>query len=235
MISNKKPQPKEKKTNDTIVVILGGILIISSIVFTVLGIFNIFRALLTERNLKELDIVYFTSGMLLLFSIAIVNTLSEIKEQNKEMSKGIVNLLNAKINTPPNPMNPINDVLKNLFNKPPGINPDGVTGSISVFDANNPNNPIFQGDFKNADEMNEMRKNLIDKMLNSKKDFNGKKMTKQEMLNQLNVNQLKDELKIAVEAEDWLWAASLRDKIAEKDIKKNNGNTDSEKKDNLES
>jgi protein-arginine kinase activator protein McsA len=98
----------------------------------------------------------------------------------------------------------------------------------------NPNNPIFQGDFKNMDEMNEMRKNLIDKMLNSQKEFKGKKMTKQEMLDSLSVRELKAELKIAVDSEDWLWAASLRDKIAEKEGIKKKGNSGSDKKDNPE-
>jgi protein-arginine kinase activator protein McsA len=71
-------------------------------------------------------------------------------------------------------------------------------------------------------------------MLNSHREFKGKKMTKQEMLNELSLRELKAELKLAVEAEDWLWAASLRDKIAEKDVKKKGGSNGSEKKDNPE-
>jgi protein-arginine kinase activator protein McsA len=98
---------------------------------------------------------------------------------------------------------------------------DDISGSVSLYDVSNPDKPIFEGDFKNSEEMNEIRKNLIDKMLNSQKEFKGKKMTKQEMLDSLNLRELKAELKIAVEAEDWLWAASLRDKIAEKEKKDN--------------
>jgi protein-arginine kinase activator protein McsA len=54
------------------------------------------------------------------------------------------------------------------------------------------------------------------------------------MLDSLNLRELKAELKIAVEAEDWLWAASLRDKIAEKENKKKGGSDDTEKKDNTD-
>ena len=59
-------------------------------------------------------------------------------------------------------------------------------------------------------------------------------MTKQEMLNELSVRELTADLKLAVDAEDWLWAASIRDKIAEKDVKKKGGTGGSEKKDNPE-
>ena len=37
-----------------------------------------------------------------------------------------------------------------------------------------------------------------------------------------------------VDAEDWLWAASIRDNIAGKDTKKKGGSGESEKKDNTE-
>jgi hypothetical protein len=234
MIPNLNPTSNEKKTNNILVAFLGIVLIVSSICFTVLGIFNLLRAFLTEYNLKTLDLMYFTSGILILFSIAIVNLLTEMRDQNKTIAKGVLHLLKNKLNGAPKPTGAFGDVLKNLFGRQPGTENDDISGSISLYDVSDPDNPIFQGDFKNADEMNDIKKNLIEKMLNSHREFKGKKMTKQEMLNELNLRELKAELKLAVEAEDWLWAASLRDKIAEKDVKKKGGSNGSEKKDNPE-
>ena len=82
--------------------------------------------------------------------------------------------------------------------------------------------------------MDQVRRNLMNKMLNSQRDFKGKKMTKQEMLDSLNLRELRAELKMAIDSEDWLWAASLRDKIAEKDTKKKGNSDDNEKKDNTD-
>jgi protein-arginine kinase activator protein McsA len=59
-------------------------------------------------------------------------------------------------------------------------------------------------------------------------------MTKQEMLDSLNLRELRAELKLAIDSEDWLWAASLRDKISEKDTKKKGSSDDTEKKDNTD-
>jgi hypothetical protein len=167
--------------------------------------------------------------------IAIVSLLSEIKSQNKTIAKGVLHLLKQKVNNGPiNPKMPFGDMLKNLFSRQPGMSDDDISGSVSLYDVSNPDKPIFEGDFKNSEEMNEIRKSLIDKMLNSLREFKGKKITKQEMLDSLNLRELKAELKIAVEAEDWLWAASLRDKIAEKENKKKGGSDDTEKKDNTD-
>lgn len=222
MIINPETTQKEKtKTNKIIAGILGSVLIICSICFTLIGLFSMGKALLTEYSLASIDLLYFTSGILMLFMIAIVNMLSELKNQNKAIAKGVLHLLKQKVNNTPSNQSPFGDILKNLFSRKPGMSDDEMTGSISLYDLSDPGNPIFQGDFKNSDEMNEVRKNLMDKMLNSKKEFNGKKMTKQEMLDSLNLKELNSELEIAIETEDWLWAASLRDKIAEKEKKDN--------------
>jgi hypothetical protein len=235
MIPNFETPPKEKLTDNIIVGILGLILIVSSICFTAIGIFKSGKAFFTEYNLTALDLLYFTSGIMILFMIAIVNLLSDIKSQNKTIAKGVLHLLKQKVNnSPSNPKMPFGDMLKNLFSRQPGMGDDDISGSVSLYDVSNPDKPIFEGDFKNSEEMNEIRKNLIDKMLNSQREFKGKKITKQEMLDSLNLRELKAELKIAVEAEDWLWAASLRDKIAEKDIKKKGGSDDTGKKDNTD-
>jgi hypothetical protein len=232
MIPNVETPPKEKLTDNIIVGILGLILIASSICFTAIGVFKSGKAFFTEYNLTALDLLYLTSGIMILFMIAIVNLLSDIKKQNITIANGVLHLLKQKANKITT--TPFGDVLKNLFGKQPGMSDDDISGSVSLYDIDNPDKPIFEGNFKNSDEMNEVRKNLMDNMLNSQKEFKGKKMTKQEMLDSLNLRELKAELKIAVEAEDWLWAASLRDKIAEKENKKKGGSDDTGKKDNTD-
>jgi hypothetical protein len=235
MIPNFETPPKEKLTDNIIVGILGLTLIVSSICFTAIGVFNLGKALFTEYNLTTLDMLYFTSGIMILFMIAIVNLLSDIKKQNVTIAKGVLHLLKQKVNNNSSkPTTPFGDMLKNLFSRQPGMSDDDVSGSISLYDVSNPDNPIFQGDFKNSDEMDEIKRNLMNKMLNSHKEFKGKKMTKQEMLDSLNLRELKAELKLAIETEDWLWAASIRDKIAEKDTKKKGNSDDIEKKDSTD-
>lgn len=234
MIPGFETPPKQKLTDNIIVGILGLILIASSVCFTAIGVFNLVRAFFTEYNVTTLDMLYFTSGIMILFMISIVNLLSEIKNQNKTIAKGVLHLLKQKLNNNPLKPTPFGDILKNLFSRQPGVSNDDVSGSISLYDVNDPDNPIFQGDFTNSDEMDEIKKNLMNKMLNSQRDFKGKKMTKQEMLDSLNLKELRTELKLAIDSEDWLWAASLRDKIAEKDTKKKGNSDDNEKKDSTD-
>lgn len=235
MIPGFETPPKEKITNNILVGILGLILIASSVCFTAIGVFNLGRAFFTEYNVTTLDMLYFTSGIMILFMIAIVNLLSDIKKQNVTIAKGVLHLLKQKVNNGPSkPTTPFGDMLKNLFSRQPGMNNDDMSGSISLYDIEDPDNPIFKGDFKNSDEMDQVRRNLMNKMLNSQRDFKGKKMTKQEMLDSLNLRELRAELKLAIDSEDWLWAASLRDKIAEKDTKKKGSSDDNEKKDSTD-
>jgi hypothetical protein len=234
MIPGFETPQKQKLTDNIIVGILGLILIASSVCFTAIGVFNLVRAFFTEYNVTTLDMLYFTSGIMILFMISIVNLLSEIKNQNKTIAKGVLHLLKQKLNNNPLKPTPFGDILKNLFSRQPGVSNDDVSGSISLYDVNDPDNPIFQGDFTNSDEMDEIKKNLMNKMLNSQRDFKGKKMTKQEMLDSLNLKELRTELKLAIDSEDWLWAASLRDKIAEKDTKKKGSSDDNEKKDSTD-
>lgn len=234
--NNQLEEAKEKIKSNFFVSFVGLILILSAICFTGFGSFQLFVALFTGYEATVMDLLYFTSGAMILFFIGITNILMDIKTQNKTIAKGIMHLLKLGVNKNTNTRRrgSFEDTINNLLGKQPGTSNDEVSGSISIYDVNNPNSPIFQGDFKNADEMNEIRKNLIDKMLNSQKEFKGKKMTKQQMLDTLNVRELKAELKMAVDAEDWLWAASLRDKIAEKETSNKKGNSGSDKKDNPE-
>jgi hypothetical protein len=225
---------KETVKNNILIGFVGIILIISALSFTGYGAAKLLYALFTAYEATVLDLLYFTSGSMLLFFIAITNILMEVKTQNKTLAKGILHLLKTKVEPPTKRRGSFEDTLRNLFNRQPGMTDEDMSGSISIYDMNNPDNPIFQGDFNNMDEMNDMRKKLIDKMLNSQREFKGKKMTKQEMLNSLNLRELKSELKLAIDTEDWLWAASLRDKIAEKEDTKKKGNSGSDKKENPE-
>ena len=197
MTPNFETPPKEKITNNIFVAILGLILIVSSICFTAIGLFNLGKAFFTEYSVTTLDLMYFTSGITILFLISMVNLLSDIKSQNKTIAKGILHLLRQRLKDENNfskPKSPLGNIFKDLFGRQPGMSNDDVSGSISLYDPNDPDNPIFQGNFKNADEMDDIKKNLIEKMLNSQKDFKGKKITKQEMLDSLNLKELRAEL-----------------------------------------
>jgi hypothetical protein len=221
---------KETVKNNFLISFFGIVLILSAVCFTGYGAVKLIYSLFTNYEATVLDLLYFTSGSMLLFFIGITNMLMEINAQNKTVAKGILHLLKNKVDTPTKKREPFEDTLKSLFNRQPGMTDEEVSGSISIYDMSNPNNPIFQGDFNNMDEMNELKKNLIDKMLNSSKEFKGKKITKQEMLDTMNLRELKVELKMAIVEEDWLWAASLRDKIAEKEEDKKKGGFGLDKK-----
>jgi hypothetical protein len=144
--------------------------------------------------------------------------LGEIKSQNETIMRGLTHLLRKQNNSIPSAgASNISNMLSNMFGpKNSTGNPADFTGSISVVDMNNPNNPIFKGDFANFDEMQNLRDKLINKMLNTQGEVDGKKMTKQEILNSMTVEQLEKERLKAEQEEDWLWAAAVRDKIAEK-------------------
>ena len=211
------------------------VLILTAAIFFCYGSFQLGWAMATNYTATATDLIYFSMGIIMIFLIGMTSILMDIKRQNQAIAKGVLHLLRQPLDSPNKPRGTsFQDTLKNLFSRQPGMSGEDVSGSISVYDMSNPDNPIFQGDFNNMDEMNNLRKNLMDKMLNSSKEFKGKKMTKQEMLDTLTVRELKSELKSAVESEDWLWAASLRDKISEKENPNREDDSDPDKKDNPE-
>lgn len=225
----------EKIKNSFFLSIIAIGLILNALFFFCYGSFRLGWAMATDYTATTTDLFYFSMGIIMIFLIVMTSILMDIKKQNQTIAKGVLHLLRQSLDSPNKPRGTsFQDTLKNLFSRQPGMSGEDVSGSISVYDMSNPDNPIFQGDFNNMDEMNDLRKNLMDKMLNSPKEFKGKKMTKQEMLDILTVRELKSELKSAVESEDWLWAASLRDKIAEKEQPKKKGDSDSDKKDDPE-
>ena len=217
MIPGFETPPKEKITNNILVGILGLILIVSSICFTAIGIFKSGKAFFTEYNLTALDLLYFTSGIMILFMIAIVNLLSDIKKQNVTIAKGVLHLLKQKVNNGPSkPTTPFGDMLKNLFSRQPGMNNDDMSGSISLYDIEDPDNPIFKGDFKNSDEMDQVRRNLMNKMLNSQRDFKGKKMTiDYTRLNQQIIKQAIGNLVLSKEMKQRLFEHKIKQAKAE--------------------
>ena len=107
--------------------------------------------------------------------------------------------------------------LGQLFNMGGMHNDANVSGSISVIDlSKGKGESIFKGEFNNYDELQSLKNKLFSEMLKSQGEFKGKKMTKEEMLDTLSVEELENERIKAEENEEWLWAAAIRDKIAEK-------------------
>ena len=138
MIPDLKPTSKKNKKSNILTAFLGIILITSSICFTVMGVFNLFRAFLTEYNLKTLDLMYFTSGILILFSIAIVNVLTEMRDQNQTIAKGVLHLLKNKVSPSPKPAGNFSDIIQDLLGRQSGVGDENISGSISMYDISNP-------------------------------------------------------------------------------------------------
>ena len=211
--------PAKKSSTKEILKALSVLLFVgASIAFAFKGMYSVINAVFTPYKLQTIDIAYLTSGVCLLAAFAVFIILGEIKSQNETIMRGLTHLLRKQNNSIPSAgASNISNMLSNMFGpKNSTGNPADFTGSISVVDMNNPNNPIFKGDFANFDEMQKLRDKLINKMLNTQDEVDGKKMTKQEILNSMTVEQLEKERLKAEREEDWLWAAAVRDKIAEK-------------------
>jgi hypothetical protein len=205
--TNKKATPSEALKALFVLVFIG-----ISAVFTGYGLYKIFEAMFTSYTLQTIDIAYFTSGTLLLSLFAIFVILGEVKKVSETTAKAVVHLMRKD---KPTSNSQFSNFLSNMFPGSAPKSPD-FSGSISIIDMENPDSPIFSGDFKNNEELQELRNSMINKMLNSKSEFKGKKMTKQDILNSMSIEELDAERIKAENAEDWLWAATIRDKIAEK-------------------
>lgn len=212
---------KTEKKPATIVDLLKALAVLSffaiSFIFAGIGSYGIGKALFTEYTIQTNDILYFFAGtgMFMLFAILII--LGEIKQMLVTFGELLVQLsINQRMKDLKSNINPLSNIVRNMFGQNSTFNENDFTGSISVVDLNNPEKPIFKGDFSNMEEMQELRKKLLEKLLNSHGEFNGKKMTKQEMLDTMTVEELDAERVKAEKEEDWLWAATLRDKIKEK-------------------
>ncbi|GIV43859.1 MAG: hypothetical protein KatS3mg035_0982 [Bacteroidia bacterium] len=212
---------KTEKKPTTIVDLLKALAVLGflaiSFIFAGIGLYGIVKALFTEYTIQTNDILYFFSGtgMFMLFAILII--LGEIKQMLVTFGELLIQVsINQRTKDLKSNINPLSNIVRNMFGQNNTFNKNDFKGSISVVDLNNPEKPIFKGDFNNIEEMQELRKKLLEKLLNSHGEFNGKKMTKQEMLDTMSIEELDAERIKAEKEEDWLWAAALRDKIKEK-------------------
>jgi len=185
------------------------IMIVISIGFTIAGLYKLGKSLFTPYDLQAIDAVELTGGLALIFLMSIIIIAVEIKSKVQTIGESILVLLKPKTNMPSNPM----DWLSKLRN------PSGdISGSINIVDLTNggTGESLFKGDFSNINELHELRGKLLSSMLNSQREFKGKKITKQEMLDTMTVEELEAERIKAEQEEEWIWAAAVRDKIKEK-------------------
>ena len=189
--------------------------VITTSSFLFIGIFRVFKALFTDYTLQTIDIAYLSSGACLLGLVVVLSILNEIKKTSDATGKGVLHMMRKINSNATADSNALPGMLGKLFGDRSSTGAD-FTGSISVVDLSNPNKPIFEGDFNNPDELHILRNKLVNQMMNSNGEFQGKQMTKQDILNSMSLGELEQERVKAEESEDWLWAAAIRDKIAEK-------------------
>lgn len=214
---------KTEKKKSTISEILKAIFVLFfvgvTLTFSFIGIARIFKALFTDYTLQTIDIAYFAVGIGLLSIFAIFVILDDIKKMLDTTAKAVLHIMRKQNEQSKSTIssNSFSSLLGNMFgNQSVAGDPNNFSGSISVVDLSNPKNPIFKGDFNSHEELQDLRNKLINKMLNSHGEFQGKQMTKQDMLNTMSVEELDAERIKAEQDEDWLWAAALRDKIKER-------------------
>lgn len=215
----KKTEKKKSTINEILKAVFVLFFVVVTTVFSFIGIIRIFKALFTDYTLQTIDLAYFAVGIGLLSLFAVFVVLDDIKKMSEATAKATLHIMRKQNSQLGNSSSssPFSSLLNNMFgNQSVAGDPNSFSGSISVVDLNNPNNPIFKGNFNSHEELQELRNKLINKMLNSQGEFQGKKMTKQDMLNTMSIEELDTERIKAEQDEDWLWAAALRDKIKEK-------------------
>jgi hypothetical protein len=205
--------PEKKETADSKVSLLFKsiavlVMIVIAVGFTITGLIRLGQSLFSSYDLQAIDVVELTGGLCLLFLMAVVVIAVEIKSKVQTIGEAIVVLLKPKPNLPASPL----DFLRNMTDQ------DGIKGSINIIDLTNggEGESMFKGDFSNLNELHELRNKLLTSMLNSQKEFKGKQVTKQEMLDTMTIEELEAERVKAEQEEEWIWAAAVRDKIKEK-------------------
>ena len=137
--------PKETKNSFFLNLIAVGLILIS-VGFLSYGSFQLIWAMATDYTATVTDLIYFSVGIIMVFLIGMTSILMDIKKQNQTIAKGVLHLLRQSLDSPNKPRGTsFQDTLKNLFSRQPGMSNEDVSGSISVYDMSNPNNPIFQG------------------------------------------------------------------------------------------
>lgn len=220
-----KPTPevpaKKRLLKDVAIGIVVLTIIILSGYFLISGSYGLIKAMFTDYTTQVIDVVKFSFGLLIPFTLAIILYLVEIKELNESIAKAVIHMMRKERDEKTiNPRGFFNPFVPLAGNGGQNVDPS-FTGSISIVDMSNPDNPIMRGDFNNMEEMQELKNKLINKMLNSEGEVGGKKMNKQEILDTLTDEELEQERIKAEQEEDWLWAAAIRDKINDKKNKDN--------------
>lgn len=184
-------------------------MIVVAVGFTLTGLIRLGQSLFTSYDLQAIDAIELTGGLALIFLMAIVVIAVEIKSKVQTIGEAVVVLLKPKPSSP-SPLG--SDLFKHLSGR------GDISGSINIIDLTNggTGESMFKGDFSNLNELHELRNKLLTSMLNSQKEFKGKQVTKQEMLDTMTLEELENERIKAEQEEEWIWAAAVRDKIKEK-------------------
>jgi len=187
------------------------LMIVVAVGFTLTGLIKLCQSLFTSYDLQAVDAIELTGGLALIFLMAIVVISVEIKSKVQTIGEAVVVLLKPKPSSP----SLGSDLFKHLSGR------GDVSGSINIIDLTNggTGESMFKGDFSNLNELHELRNKLLTSMLNSQKEFKGKQVTKQEMLDTMTLEELEAERVKAEQEEEWIWAAAVRDKIKEKSQK----------------
>lgn len=195
-------------------------IVIAGTAFFVIGIYKLSLALFTDYTFQIIDLVLYTSGFAIISIVAISLEMIKVKEAMTSVkvttdatASGILHLMRSSRQAKTQTLdgNFFNDILKD-------IDPNGeVNGSIRVINLEDPTSPpLFDKEFESFEELKSLRDELFSKMLKKEGDFKGKKMTRQEMLDTMTLDELESERIKAEKNEDWTWAIAIRDKINEK-------------------
>lgn len=185
---------------------------ILSLSFTFIGSYKLFKSMFTPYELTTLDAVELGAGISIFLLMLVLLLVADVREKTAAIGEAMLVLLKPQPHNIPS----IGDIFKNMSGL--STNDPNISGSISVIDLSkgSEGKSVFKGDFNNLEELQQLKNTLLNNMLKSTGEFQGKKMTKEEMLDTLTIEELEDERVKAEEKEEWLWAAAIRDKIAEK-------------------
>ncbi len=201
MIQNTNP-----KKENFFLLFLMSIFLLSLCTLTIFGFAQMTKGLFTEYKATTFDLLSLIGGFL---SLAIITAISSINDLKKSL-KSLEDKLDKKqtSSTPPN----ISNIMSKFFSNNMGDSPE-FSGSVKIINLDNPDEPIFNSDFENESDFTNIKKEILDHFLKSQGEFHGKKMTKEEIIKKMSVDELKLEEEKAIEKEDYVWAAALRDEI----------------------
>lgn len=203
-------QKKNSKKDNVLVMLLMSIFLLSLCALTIFGFAQLTRGLFTEYKATTFDLLSLTGGFLSLGFITIISMINDLKKGLKSLEDKLSEKQTSS--TPPTTPPDISNIMSKLFSGNKDGNP-GFSGSVKIINLNNPDEPIFNGEFDDMKDFQNIKKEIVDKFLKSQGEFHGKKMTKEEVIKKMSVDELKQEEQTAIQNEDYVWAAALRDEI----------------------